>query len=75
MSTTTTLLSFPLCQRVVTFPFGFSTSTNSSGGCFLSPASGLGGSSDVEVAALELFFLNPANLNVVVVVLGLFFCR
>ncbi len=29
----------------------------------------------MEVAALELFFLNPANLNVVVVVLGLFFCR
>jgi hypothetical protein len=61
--TTTTLLAFPLDQKVVTFHFGFSTSTNSSGGGFLAPSSGLGESSDVKVAALELFFLDPAILD------------
>jgi hypothetical protein len=74
-STMTTLLSFPLCQGVVTFPFGFSNATNSSGGRFLAPSSGLGGSSDVEVAALEVFFLDPAILDVIVAIFGLFFCR
>ncbi len=69
MSTMTTLLGFPLCQRIVTFPFSFSNSTNSSGGHFLPPASGLGGSPDVEVAALELFFLDSATLDFVLAVL------
>ena len=59
----TTLFAFPLDQRVVTFCFGFSSSTNSSGGCFLAPTSGLGGSSDVEVAALEVFFFDPGTLD------------
>jgi hypothetical protein len=68
-SETTPFLGFPLCQRVVTFPFCFSYATNSSGGHFLLPASGLGGSSDVEVAALELFFLDPATLDFVLTVL------
>jgi hypothetical protein len=70
----TTLLGFPLCQRVVTSPFCFSNATNSSGGHFLPPASGLGGSSNVEVAALELFFFDPATLDFVLAVLGLFLC-
>jgi hypothetical protein len=62
--TMTIFFSFPLDQRVVTFHFGFSTSTsNLSGVCFLVPSSGLGDSSDVEVAAIELFFLNPAILD------------
>ncbi len=33
-SETTTLLGFPLCQRVVAFPFCFSNATNCSGGHF-----------------------------------------
>ncbi len=73
-SETTTLLGFPLCQRVVTFPFCFSNATNSSGKHFLPPASGLGGSSDVEVASLELFFFDPATLEFVLAILGLFLC-
>jgi hypothetical protein len=68
-------LGFPLFQGVVTFPFSFSNSINSLGECFLSPPSGLGGSSDVEVAALELFFLDPATLDFILAVLGLFLCR
>ncbi len=65
-STTTTLFAFPLDQRVVTFCFSFSSSTNSSGGHFLAPSSGLGGSSDVEVDALELFFLDHAILDLII---------
>jgi hypothetical protein len=72
---TTTLLCFPLDQRVVTIHFEFSAPTNSSGGHFLAPSSGLGGSSDVEIAALELFFLYPAILDFIVVIFSLFFCR
>ncbi len=75
MSTMTALLGFSLCQRVVTFLFGFSDSTSSSGVQFLPPASGLGGSSDVEVAALELFFLDPATLDFFLAILGLFLPR
>jgi hypothetical protein len=70
----TTLLGFPLCQRVMTFPFCFSNATNCSGGHFLPPASGLGGSSDMEVAALEVFFFDPATLDFVLAILGLFLC-
>jgi hypothetical protein len=73
-SETTTLLGFPLCQRVVTFPFCFSNATNCSGGHFLPPDSGLGGSSDVEVAALEVFFSDPATLDFVLAINGLFLC-
>jgi hypothetical protein len=69
-STMTTLIGFSLCQRVVTFPFSFSNATDSSGGHFLPPAFGLGGCSDVEVAALKL--LDPATLNFVLAVLVLF---
>jgi hypothetical protein len=60
-SATTTLLGFPLCQRVVTVPFCCSNATNCSGGCFLPTDSGMGGSSDVEVAALEVSFFDPAT--------------
>ncbi len=74
-STTTTLVAFPLDQRVVTFHFGFSYSINSSDGHFLALSPGLGGSSDVEVAALELFFLDPAILDLIVAFLWLFCCR
>jgi hypothetical protein len=70
----TTLLGSPLCQRVVTFPFCFSSATNCLGGYFLPPESGLGRSSDVEVAALEVFFFDPATLDFVLVVIGLFLC-
>jgi hypothetical protein len=73
-SETTTLLGFPLCQTVVTFPLSFSNATNSSGGHFLPPASGLGGCSDVEVAALELFFLDPSTLDFILAILILFLC-
>ncbi len=73
-SETTTLLGFPLCQRVVTFPFCFYNATNCSGGQFLPPDSGLGGSSDVEVAALEVFFFDPATLDFILAVVGLFLC-
>ncbi len=73
-SATTTLLGFPLCQRVVTVPFYCSNATNCSGGCFLSTDSGVGGSSDVEVAALEVFFFDPATLDFVLAVIGLFLC-
>jgi hypothetical protein len=48
-SETTTLLGFPLCQKVVTFLFCFSNATNCSGGHFLPPDSGLECSSDVEL--------------------------
>ncbi len=73
-SETTTHLGFPLCQRVMTFPFSFSNATNSSDGRFLLPASGLGGCSDVEFAALELFFLDPATIDFILAVLVLFLC-
>jgi hypothetical protein len=49
----------------VTFPFCFSNATNCSGGHFLLSNSGLGGSSDVEAAALEVFFFDPATLDFV----------
>jgi hypothetical protein len=39
-----------------------------------SPDSGLGGSSDVEVVALEVFFFDPPTLDFVLVVIGLFIC-
>jgi hypothetical protein len=68
-STMTTLFAFHLDQRVVTFCFGFSSSTNSSGGHFLAPSSGLGGFSDVEVAALELYFLDSAIFDLIVAIL------
>ncbi len=68
-SSMTTLFAFPLDQREVTFHFGVSTPTNSSGGRFLATSSGLGGFSDVEVAALELFFLDPAILDLIVAIL------
>jgi hypothetical protein len=71
-SETTTLFGFPHCQRVVTFPFCFSNTTNSSGGHFLPSDSGLGGSSDVEAAALEVFFFDPATLDFVLAFFGLF---
>ncbi len=61
-SATTTLLGFPLCQRVVTVPFCCSNATDCSGGCFLPTDSEMGGSSDVEVAALDVFFFDPATL-------------
>jgi hypothetical protein len=70
----TTLLGFPLCQRVVTFPFCFSNTINSLDGHFLPPASELVGSYDVEVTALELSLLDPATLGFVLVVLGVFLC-
>jgi hypothetical protein len=70
---TTTFLAFSLYQRVVTFCFSFSSSINSSGGHFYVPSSGLGGSSDLVVAAVELWFLVPATLDVTVVLLGFFF--
>ncbi len=73
--TTTTFLSFPLDKRVLIFCFDFSTSTNSSGGCFLAPSSGLGGSSDVVVAAVELFFLDLATLDFTVSLLWFLFGR
>jgi hypothetical protein len=60
-STTTTLLALLIYQRIVNFSIGFSTSTNSLGGHFLAPSSWLGGSSDVEVAALVL--LGSCNLR------------
>jgi hypothetical protein len=62
-------LCFPPDQRVVTFCFGFFSSTNSSGWHFLVPSSGLRGSSNVEVTALELFLLDPAMLDLIVAVL------
>jgi hypothetical protein len=61
-SVTTTLLGFPFCQRVVTVPFCCSNATNYSGWCFLPTDSGMGGSSDVEGAALEVFFFDRATL-------------
>ncbi len=64
-SETTTLLGFPRCQRVVTFPFCFSNATNCSGGHFLPSDSGMQGSSDVESAVLEVFFFDPATLDFV----------
>ncbi len=70
-SKTITILGFPFCQRVVTFPFCFADATNCSGGHFLPPASGLGDCSDVEVAALEVFFFDPATLDFVLAVVGL----
>jgi hypothetical protein len=66
-STTTTILAFPIDQKVVTFCLG--SFINSSGGHFLVPSSGLGGSSDVEVAVGELFFLDPAILDFTVALL------
>jgi hypothetical protein len=56
-SETTTLLGFPHCQRVGTFSFCFSNAPNCSGGHFLPPDSGMGGSSDVESAVLEVLLL------------------
>jgi hypothetical protein len=73
-SVTTALLGFTLHQRVVTFPFCCSNATNCSSGCFLPPDSGLGGSSDVEVAALEVIFFDPSTLDFVLAVVGLFLC-
>jgi hypothetical protein len=71
-SETATVLGFPLCQRLVTFPFCFSNATDSSGENFLPSDSGLDGSSYVEVAALELFLLDPATSDFVIAVVGLF---
>ena len=73
-SETTTLLGFPHCQRVLTFPFCFSNATNCSGVHFLPSDSGLGGYSDVEAAALEVFFVDPATLDFVLAVLVLYLC-
>jgi hypothetical protein len=67
-------LWFPPLPKSSDLPFCFSNATNSSGGHFLPPASGLGGSSDVEFAASELFFLDPATLDFVLGILGLFLC-
>jgi hypothetical protein len=74
-SVTTTLLGLHLGQRVVTVPFCFSNATNCSGGCFLPTDSGMGGSSDVEGGALEVFFFDPATLDFVLAIIGLFLCR
>jgi hypothetical protein len=73
-SAKTTLLGFPLCQRVVTVSFGCSNATNCSGGYFLPTDSGMGGFPDVEVAALEVFFFDPATLDFVLAIIGLFLC-
>jgi hypothetical protein len=73
-SVMTTLLGFPLCQRVVTVPFCCSNATNCSGGCFLPTDYGMGGSSDVEGAALEVFFFDPATLDFGLAIVGLFLC-
>jgi hypothetical protein len=67
-------LRFPPLPKRNDLPFLFSNATNCSGGHFLPPASGLGGSSDMEVAALEVFFYDPATLDFVLVVLELFLC-
>jgi hypothetical protein len=41
-------------------------------GIFLPSDSGMGGSSDVESAALEVFFFDPATLDFVLAFIGLF---
>ncbi len=55
------LLSLEI-HMCTTVPFCCSSATNYSGGCFLPTGSGLGGSSDGEVAALVVFFFDPATL-------------
>jgi hypothetical protein len=69
-----TLICIQKTQRVVTFPFCFSNAANCSGGHFLLPDSRLGGSSDVEVAALEVLFFDPTTLDFVFAIVGLFLC-
>jgi hypothetical protein len=53
-------------------PFLFIQRYQCSGGHFLSSDSGLGGSSDVEAAALEAFFFDPATLDFVLAFIELF---
>ncbi len=67
-------LRFPPLPKSSDLPFCFSNATKCSGGHFLPPDSGLGGSSDGEVAALEVFFFDPATSDFVLAIVGLILC-